>query len=545
MQFQETKQREMEMMEKNRRRKKGQRLEGKEYRGLSLLWKSLRNCFRASQTVDKHIHHHHHHIYHHYLHHHLYNCFAPVTPEMSSNRVHEENVLTSEHRSIPGINIEASNDNNELMQVIGTSPHLLRPSALQEMANTETRTGICPHSVSIHAEAASSLSTNLDPSSPKPFVTEAKTSVSLMVLPPPNRSRSSSASSICSSGSLFTSSESAIKMTYPQCYQECELKNHESEGVTRKSSLREQHQTHSFSSSHVYEQNCCSSGRMSRQNSEQLEKNQHLDGFMNGNTTSNLLTTPDLCFSSHVISRQNSNRYEKNQFLSDNLRGNIASNSPETQELSFSSGLVSQQNSKPYEKKQQSYDSTSDQTTSKTQNTSNLYYVNDSKLPNICNNSAQQKSNLQNQTHCNSAKSTQMPEKKTQEMKLDVSALKEALFLVKKEKMQPDKTALPQDEKQLPFIDSDPSKTTNEVNISHERTRQDSEGYSDSVFDLHQSDFYNIAEEIDLCQKLRNCCRRVTESKIFINFIMVIIFTNMACMSLEHYQQVSAIFLRQ
>ena len=82
MQFQETKAREIELMEHS---KKETGLDHPS--SLMSFVKFLRTlCKCASKDKEPQVHHHHHHFYHHHdFHHHLYNCFVPASPVMLSN----------------------------------------------------------------------------------------------------------------------------------------------------------------------------------------------------------------------------------------------------------------------------------------------------------------------------------------------------------------------------------------------------------------------------------------------------------------------------
>ncbi|EDO35498.1 predicted protein [Nematostella vectensis] len=109
MQFQETKAREIELMEENRRR---QRYRSSRF-SLSCLEK-LRRTFcpgRCQGEPKEHIHHHHHHIYHHHhFHHHLYDCYTPSSPGLAlssdEDKFFGQDICQPDTLQIPEITID-------------------------------------------------------------------------------------------------------------------------------------------------------------------------------------------------------------------------------------------------------------------------------------------------------------------------------------------------------------------------------------------------------------------------------------------------------
>ncbi|XP_048575597.1 voltage-dependent T-type calcium channel subunit alpha-1G isoform X2 [Nematostella vectensis] len=179
MQFQETKAREIELMEENRRR---QRYRSSRF-SLSCLEK-LRRTFcpgRCQGEPKEHIHHHHHHIYHHHhFHHHLYDCYTPSSPGLAlssdEDKFFGQDICQPDTLQIPEITIDE-----------GDRKAFLRPPEQLTLSRRESDTSVCSHSFSLHAEAKSSVSideilttssvTLTVPGSPSGFIAAAHTSV--------------------------------------------------------------------------------------------------------------------------------------------------------------------------------------------------------------------------------------------------------------------------------------------------------------------------------------------------------------------------------
>ena len=164
MQFQETKAREIELMENS---KDESRLRSS--KPLKTFFKLLRTFCNCNSQEEEHVHHHHHHIYHHHhFHHHLYNCFVPTSPDPNSLpsanvpkiKVHEEGALSSSPKFLeePG-----------LFQDFLTPP--------EQTSRRSSQTSVCSHTLSIHAETSSAVSVD-------EIVAQTKTSVKLSIPSP-------------------------------------------------------------------------------------------------------------------------------------------------------------------------------------------------------------------------------------------------------------------------------------------------------------------------------------------------------------------------
>ena len=163
MQFQETKAREMELMENSKD-------ENKLYspKPLDILVRSVKKlCNCKSQEKEPHVHHHHHHVYHHHhhFHHHMYNCFVPASPAMLSNAANDSGFFSSP--IMPEIKVEG--DNSEINQDF-LAPH-------EQTTRKNSKTSVCSHTLSIHAETSSSVSI-------EEIVAQTKTSVTLNIPTP-------------------------------------------------------------------------------------------------------------------------------------------------------------------------------------------------------------------------------------------------------------------------------------------------------------------------------------------------------------------------
>lgn len=63
----------------------------------------------------------------------------------------------------------------------------------------------------------------------------------------------------------------------------------------------------------------------------------------------------------------------------------------------------------------------------------------------------------------------------------------------------------------------------------------------DSIFDVQRYGFYNISQDRTLHERFREICAKMSNSALFINFIMIVILVNTITMATEHYQQVSEV----
>ena len=156
MQFQETKAREIELMEHSKK-------ETGFHHPSSLMSfvKFLQNlCKCASKDKEPQVHHHHHHFYHHHhFHHHLYNCFVPASPVMLSNVRNVSDLARSSE--IPEIKVQEEGEQEvsfppfseeyDVYQKCLTSTH-------EQASRRSSRTSICSYTLSINAETASAVS---------------------------------------------------------------------------------------------------------------------------------------------------------------------------------------------------------------------------------------------------------------------------------------------------------------------------------------------------------------------------------------------------
>lgn len=187
MQFQETKARELELMEHSKD-------ETGPHHPSSLMSfvKFLQNlCKCASQDKEPQVHHHHHHFYHHHhFHHHLYNCFVPASPVMLSNVRNVSDLARSSE--MPEIKVQQEGEQEvslseeydvyqenkryplseeyDVYQKCLTSTH-------EQASRRSSRTSTCSHTLSIHAETSSAVSL-------EDIVAETKTSVTLNIPSP-------------------------------------------------------------------------------------------------------------------------------------------------------------------------------------------------------------------------------------------------------------------------------------------------------------------------------------------------------------------------
>ena len=163
MQFQETKAREIELMENSKDKSPLRSLKP---------WKTLfkmlgKFCNYDSQEKEQ-VHHHHHIYHHHHFHHHLYNCFVPPSPDPNSFpsanvpkiEVHEEGSLSS---------------SPNFLKEAGSFQDFLSPP--EQFSRRSSKTSLCSHTLSIHAETSSAVSI-------EEIVSQAKTSVQLSIPSP-------------------------------------------------------------------------------------------------------------------------------------------------------------------------------------------------------------------------------------------------------------------------------------------------------------------------------------------------------------------------
>jgi len=164
MQFQETKAREIELMENSK-----DESPLRSSKPLKTLFKLLGTLCNYNSQEKEHVHHHHHHIYHHHhFHHHLYNCFVPPSPGPNS---------------FPSANVPKIQVREE--GTLSSSPNFLEePGLFQDFltppdqpSRRGSKTSVCSHTLSIHAETSSAVSI-------EEIVAQTKTSVKLSIPSP-------------------------------------------------------------------------------------------------------------------------------------------------------------------------------------------------------------------------------------------------------------------------------------------------------------------------------------------------------------------------
>ena len=172
MQFQETKAREIELIENSKDETKLQ--SSKPLDTLIKFMKNLCNC--NSKDAEPRVHHHHHHFYHHHhFHHHLYNCFVPASPGIFSNAANGSAFFSPP--DMPQIKVEGEDEMSFSSNEQECEPHrdcLVPP---EQASRRNSKSSVCSHTLSIHAEASSAVSI-------EEIVTQAKTSVTLSIPSP-------------------------------------------------------------------------------------------------------------------------------------------------------------------------------------------------------------------------------------------------------------------------------------------------------------------------------------------------------------------------
>ncbi|CAH3037176.1 unnamed protein product [Porites lobata] len=175
MQFQETKAREIELMEHSKK-------ETGLHHPSSLMSfvKFLQNlCKCASQDKEPQVHHHHHHFYHHHhFHHHLYNCFVSASPVMLSNVRNVSDLARSSE--IPEIKVQEEGEQEVSFPPFSEEYDVYQKclaSTHEQASRRSSRTSTCSHTLSIHAETASVVSF-------EDIMAETKTTVTLNIPPP-------------------------------------------------------------------------------------------------------------------------------------------------------------------------------------------------------------------------------------------------------------------------------------------------------------------------------------------------------------------------
>ena len=164
MQFQETKAREIELMENSK-----DESSLRSSKPWKTLFKMLGKFCNYNFQEKEQVHHHHHHIYHHHhFHHHLYNCFVPPSPDPNS----------FPSANVPKIEVQEEGS-------LSSSPNFLKETGLfqdflspaEQPSRRSSRTSVCSHTLSIHAETSSAVSI-------EEIVSQAKASVQLSIPSP-------------------------------------------------------------------------------------------------------------------------------------------------------------------------------------------------------------------------------------------------------------------------------------------------------------------------------------------------------------------------
>ncbi|XP_031551384.1 voltage-dependent T-type calcium channel subunit alpha-1G-like isoform X2 [Actinia tenebrosa] len=158
MQFQETKAREIELIEESRKRQGVNISSMQTYSCLQ----TVKNYIRSKRAVKKEdVHHHHHHFYHHHhFHHHLYDCYSPASPLFLTPTETKPAFFAGQQEEparVPSITIESvDNENsNEGTTGVSTKPFLLPPE--QFIPRRESEASLFAGAISIHTEASSSV----------------------------------------------------------------------------------------------------------------------------------------------------------------------------------------------------------------------------------------------------------------------------------------------------------------------------------------------------------------------------------------------------
>lgn len=172
MQFQETKAREIELIENCKDETKLP-----SSRPLDTLIKFMKNlCNCKSQDAAPRVHHHHHHFYHHHhFHHHLYNCFVPASPGIFSNAANGSAFFSSP--DMPQIKVEGEEEMSFSSHEMESEPHQDCLALPEQASRRNSKSSVCSHTLSIHAETSSAVSI-------EEIVTQAKTSVTLSIPSP-------------------------------------------------------------------------------------------------------------------------------------------------------------------------------------------------------------------------------------------------------------------------------------------------------------------------------------------------------------------------
>lgn len=160
MQFQETKAREIEMIEESRQRQGVNISSMQTYSCLQ----TIRNYIRSKRAVKREdVHHHHHHFYHHHhFHHHLYDCYAPASPLFLTPTETKPAFFAGQQEEPAGVpsitieNIDNENRNPDEGTTGNSTKKFLCPPE-QFIPRRESEASLFAGAISIHTEASSSV----------------------------------------------------------------------------------------------------------------------------------------------------------------------------------------------------------------------------------------------------------------------------------------------------------------------------------------------------------------------------------------------------
>ena len=155
MQFQETKAREIELIESTKG--EAQPNSSEPLRAVMNFAENLCWC-RTEDEPQVHHHHHHHFYHHHHFHHHMYNCYQPASPGIFHSTSTNEPSFVFPSSDIPDIQVGgdaamAFPSNAEHCEI---NPDFLAPP--DRVSRRNSRTSICSHTLSIHSETSSEVS---------------------------------------------------------------------------------------------------------------------------------------------------------------------------------------------------------------------------------------------------------------------------------------------------------------------------------------------------------------------------------------------------
>ncbi|XP_074639691.1 voltage-dependent T-type calcium channel subunit alpha-1H-like isoform X1 [Acropora palmata] len=174
MQFQETKAREIELIESTK--DEAQPNSSEPLRAVIKFAKNLCWC-RTEDEPQVHHHHHHHFYHHHHFHHHMYNCYQPASPGIFHSTPTNEPSFIFPSSDIPNIQVggDAAMGFPSNAEQCEINPDFLAPP--DRVSRRNSKTSICSHTLSIHSETSSEVSF-------QGIVAQSKSSVTLNVPSP-------------------------------------------------------------------------------------------------------------------------------------------------------------------------------------------------------------------------------------------------------------------------------------------------------------------------------------------------------------------------